>query len=115
MRVDQMSNLLQEMRMMKMDTVESTKSAIGIEPKAIKSAESTHEDFKNMFNRALDNVNSAQLHSAKLKNAVLAGDPSVSLVESMVAGQKAGIAFEATVQVRNKLVEAYQTIMKMPL
>jgi flagellar hook-basal body complex protein FliE len=33
----------------------------------------------------------------------------------MIASQKAGIAFEATVQVRNKLVEAYKSIMSMPV
>ena len=43
------------------------------------------------------------------------GDPNVSLVDTMVAAQKAGLAFDATLQVRNKLVEAYKDIMNMPI
>jgi len=39
----------------------------------------------------------------------------VTLAEAVIAGNKAGIAFEATVQVRNKLVEAYKQIMSMPV
>ena len=43
------------------------------------------------------------------------GDPKVSLAQAMLAGQKASIAFEATVQVRTKLVEAYKEVMAMPV
>ncbi len=43
------------------------------------------------------------------------GDKSVDLAEVMIAGQKSSIAFEATVQVRNKMVDAYKTIMNMPV
>jgi flagellar hook-basal body complex protein FliE len=41
------------------------------------------------------------------------GDDSVSLSDVMIAGQKANIAFQATIQVRNKLVSAYQDMMNM--
>lgn len=41
------------------------------------------------------------------------GDDSVSLSDVMVASQKAGIQFQATVQVRNKLVSSYHEIMNM--
>ena len=41
------------------------------------------------------------------------GDDSVSLSDVMIAGQKANISFQATIQVRNKLVSAYQDIMNM--
>jgi flagellar hook-basal body complex protein FliE len=43
------------------------------------------------------------------------GDRSVSLAEVMIASQKSSVAFEATVQVRNKLVESYKEIMNMPV
>jgi flagellar hook-basal body complex protein FliE len=43
------------------------------------------------------------------------GDRSVSLAEAMIASQKSSVAFEATVQVRNKLVESYKEIMNMPV
>jgi flagellar hook-basal body complex protein FliE len=43
------------------------------------------------------------------------GDPNVNLVDVMIASQKASVAFEATVQVRNKMVEAYQEVMRMSI
>ncbi len=43
------------------------------------------------------------------------GDRSVSLVQAMIASQKANIGLQATVQVRNRLVSAYQDIFNMPI
>ena len=72
-------------------------------------------NFGELLKQAVDNVNDLQKTSGELKNAVEMGDRSVSMAEAMIASQKAGIAFEATVQVRNKLVEAYKSIMSMPV
>lgn len=72
-------------------------------------------NFGELLKQAVDNVNDLQSNAGQLKNAVEMGDRSVSLAEAMIASQKAGIAFEATVQVRNKLVEAYKSIMSMPV
>jgi len=41
------------------------------------------------------------------------GDPDISLSNVMIDLQKAGLAFQATVQVRNRLVEAYKEIANM--
>ena len=41
------------------------------------------------------------------------GDDSVNLSDVMISMQKASINFQATVQVRNKLVQAYHDIMNM--
>ena len=49
------------------------------------------------------------------KKAFQLGDRSVTLAETMIASSKAGIAFDATIQVRNKFVEAYKEIMNMPV
>ncbi|EKE80509.1 flagellar hook-basal body complex protein FliE [Idiomarina xiamenensis] len=75
----------------------------------------SQNDFSTLLKGALDNVNALQQSSGELKNRVELGDPNVSLEQAMIASQKAGIAFEATVQVRNKLVEAYKEIMAMPV
>lgn len=72
-------------------------------------------NFGELLSKAINNVNDLQQTSGDLKNRLETGDPSVSLAETMIASQKAGIAFEATVQVRNKLVEAYKSIMSMPV
>ena len=71
--------------------------------------------FADMLGQALDNVNGMQKTSRTLQTRFDMGDPNLSLVDVMVAKEKSGIAFEATVQVRNKLLEAYKTIMNMPV
>ena len=75
----------------------------------------SQSDFQGLFKIALDNVNALQKHTNQLQTAVEMGDPKVTLAQAMIAGQKSSIAFEATVQVRNKLVEAYKEIMAMPV
>lgn len=71
--------------------------------------------FADMLSQALDNVNGMQQESRGMQTRFDMGDPNLSLVDVMVAKEKSGIAFEATVQVRNKLLEAYKTIMNMPV
>lgn len=80
-----------------------------------KVANPSSANFGDLLSQALNNVNDIQQNAGALKNALETGDRSVTLAETMIASQKAGIAFEATVQVRNKLVEAYKSIMSMPV
>lgn len=72
-------------------------------------------DFANLLKQSIDQVNQTQQASRTAATAFEAGDPNVSLAEVMVASQKASVAFEATVQVRNRLLTAYQEIMRMPI
>ena len=64
---------------------------------------------------ALKNATSLQADASDLRTRFDMGDRSINLSDVMIAGQKSSIAFEATVQVRNKVVEAYKTIMNMPV
>ncbi|KKO47030.1 flagellar hook-basal body protein FliE [Arsukibacterium ikkense] len=84
-----------------------------IQPLAEVNASQT--EFSTLFKDALKTVNNVQINAAELRTRVEMGDPNVSLVQAMIAGQKSGLAFEATVQVRNKIVEAYKEIMAMPV
>ena len=70
-------------------------------------------DFSKVIKSAVDQVNETQQTSGKLKTAFEMGDPNVTLADAMIASQKASVAFEATVQVRNKLVRAYEDVMRM--
>ena len=72
-------------------------------------------EFSAMLKQAVEGVNSMQLESKDMQQRFEMGDPSLSLAQVMIAKEKAGIAFEATVQVRNKVLEAYKTIMNMPV
>lgn len=71
--------------------------------------------FSNMFSQALNQVNDMQQTSGALQEAYIRGDGNVDITRVMVASQKASIGFQAVVQVRNKLVEAYKDVMNMPV
>lgn len=75
----------------------------------------SQSDFSSMLTSALSHVNNLAQETGRMRSAVEMGDPNVSLAQVMIAGQKSSLAFEATVQVRNKLVEAYKDIMSMPV
>src|SRR3569833_2409811 len=70
-------------------------------------------EFQSALKSARDQVNEVQLQSKKLADRFEMGDPSVSLSDAMISLQKSSIAFQQPVQVRNKLVSAYQEIMNM--
>lgn len=72
-------------------------------------------DFSSQLKDAINQVNSVQKESGQLKNAFTMGDENVDLVDVMVASQKANVSFQAMVQVRNKLITAYQDVMSMPI
>ena len=69
--------------------------------------------FSTAFKSALQSVSSAQNRSDTLQKEVQLENPNVSIEETMVAMQKAQIGFQATLHVRNRLVQAYTDIMNM--
>jgi flagellar hook-basal body complex protein FliE len=73
----------------------------------------TQVSFSDALKASLDQVNNMQLQSDKMGQDFAMGNDNVSLSDVMIAGQKANISFQATVQVRNKLVSAYQDMMNM--
>jgi flagellar hook-basal body complex protein FliE len=72
-------------------------------------------DFAAMLKQSIDTVNQTQKQSTKLATAFETGQFDVSLAEVMVASQKASVSFQAMLQVRNKLVDAYKDVMSMPM
>ena len=70
-------------------------------------------DFGSVLKSSLDQVNNVQLQAQSLAQRFEMGDSTVSLSDAMLALQKSSIAVQQTVQVRNKLVSAYQEIMSM--
>jgi flagellar hook-basal body complex protein FliE len=69
--------------------------------------------FSDALKNSLEQVSNSQKAAEDLGNRFAMGDDSVSLSDTMIAMQKSSIAFQATVQVRNKLVSAYHEIMNM--
>jgi flagellar hook-basal body complex protein FliE len=67
-------------------------------------------DFSSMLKESLDKVNGVQKTAGKMATAFDAGDPNVNLSEVMISLQKSSVAFQSVLQVRNKLVEAYNEV-----
>ncbi|SBS24966.1 Flagellar hook-basal body complex protein FliE [Marinomonas aquimarina] len=72
-------------------------------------------DFTDMLKTAVDNVNSLQKEASSLAQAYERGDEGVDLPQVMIGLEKSSVSFEAMTQVRNKLVDAYEKIMNMPI
>lgn len=69
--------------------------------------------FSSAFKNALQSVSAAQDQASGLQREVQLENPNVSIEETMVAMQKAQIGFQATLHVRNRMVQAYTDIMNM--
>ena len=71
--------------------------------------------FTQTLSRAMEGVNAAQAKAGALQAAFERGEPGADRARVMVASQQSQVAFRATVEVRNRLVQAYQDVMNMPL
>ena len=71
-------------------------------------------DFGNYLNKALSQVSDAQNKATDIAKAFEAGD-EVDVTKVLLAREKASLSFEATLQVRNKLLSAYKDIISMPV
>ncbi len=69
--------------------------------------------FKTAMAQALQGVSQSQLEAQRLQRELTLDNPTVSVEETMLAMQKANIGFQATLQVRNRLLQAYSDIMNM--
>ncbi len=72
-------------------------------------------DFVASLDSALKAVSRNQQGAAELQRQFQLENPNVSLEETMIAMNKSTLSFQAAVQVRNKLVQAYEQIMNMPV
>lgn len=112
MSVDQILSQMQQLR------TQATQRPAGpeaINPGAQGVNEVERSNFADALTQAVGQVNEAQQTTGDLKNRLQAGDDQVTLTQVMLASQRSSVAFEATLQVRNKLVQAYEKVMNMPL
>jgi len=85
----------------------------------VESAQSTQavgavqgSGFGDVLNQFVGEVNEKQLASSQAVNDLLSGK-DVPLHQAMIAMQEAGVAFQLMVEVRNKLLQGYQDLMRM--
>lgn len=81
----------------------------------VSSPDNQNKAFTSAFTDALNTVSNYQSQASQAARSIESGDGGVSLVKAMIAAQKSSVAFEAAVQVRNRVVSAYQDIMNMPI
>ncbi len=72
-------------------------------------------EFSNILQDSLRSVSEVQKTAGDLSLAYAGGDESVDLADVMLSMQKASLSFESVVQVRNKVLTAYQDVMNMPV
>ena len=75
-------------------------------------ADTPEKSFQQILSTALEDVNKLQL-TAQQGSANLAAGKIQDVSEVVIATEKATIALQLTMQVRNKVVDAYQEIMRM--
>ena len=70
-------------------------------------------DFSTLLKDSLNQVAKTQNDATQLSKAFSVGDPNTNLQDVMIAMQKSTISFQQAIQVRNKLVQAYQEVMNL--
>jgi flagellar hook-basal body complex protein FliE len=71
-------------------------------------------DFGDLVRQTVEKVNSTQVESSKIAAAYERGE-GVPLTDVVLSMQKSSLSFEATLQVRNKVLKAYEDILNMPV
>jgi len=73
------------------------------------------DGFADLLAKSVEAVSTEQHKSGAMKKGFEKGDPDMELSEVMLQAQKASLSFQAMTQIRNKLVEAYKTVINMPM
>ncbi|HWA26047.1 MAG TPA: flagellar hook-basal body complex protein FliE [Lacunisphaera sp.] len=89
----------------------ATKPRVGAMPDGVRLAQPTG-NFGTMLDGLVSTVSGKQAEASELTKRVLLGEND-QLHQSVVAMQEASVAFTLMVEVRNKLVESYQELMRM--
>lgn len=90
-----------------LDQVGSTPSKGGTDSK-------DESNFTELFSNLLESVNGLQNESAQLQDSFLAGEP-VELHQVMIKAEEAGVSMDLLLEIRNKLVNAYSELIRMPV
>ncbi len=92
--------------------LKDVRAASGAAPVQPTAPSAPAANFGDTLGNALQQVSAVQKHSGDMQAAFERGEVT-DIAQVMLARQEAGVAFEATLQVRNKLLSAYQDIMRM--
>jgi flagellar hook-basal body complex protein FliE len=103
------NSVLSQMRQMNTQ-ISSTSAETSFQSSATQGA-----DFGSLFQQSMQAVAQKQSVAEAQSNAFERGDAGADIGSTVIAGQKADLAFRGLVEVRNKLTDAYTNIMNMPV
>jgi flagellar hook-basal body complex protein FliE len=84
------------------------------QPGILAPAQPSGDSFSTMLGKMVGEVNDKQISASQNVNNLQAGG-DVSLHQAVIGMEEANVSFQLMVEVRNKLLDAYQEIMKMQL
>ena len=93
----------------------SQQAQLGGSKPANAAAKTEGPGFATLLQQGLQQVNQAEQKATAMATAFERGAPGVELSQVMLEMQKASVSFRAVAEVRNRLVNAYQEIMNLPL
>ncbi len=95
-------------------TIRSTDVLTKIQPPLTSSSteRAPAGDFGDLLKSAIEQVNAIQHESGRLEDSVARGE-SMNIHQAIITGEKAGLSFNLMMKVRNKLLEAYQEVLRM--
>jgi flagellar hook-basal body complex protein FliE len=105
------TRLLMELRSLAAEAQRSP--SVGAAPSALGAGNAP--DFGSVLKASIGEVNTLQQNASALATAFEQGTPGIDISRVMVEAQKASLAFRAMSEVRNRLVNAYQEVMNMPI
>jgi flagellar hook-basal body complex protein FliE len=88
-------------------------TALG-QPGGVAASQPSSDSFGNVLGRLVEEVNSKQNAAANAVQSLQSGG-NVSLHQAVIAMEEANVSFQLMVEVRNRLLESYQEIMRMQL
>jgi len=103
-----MSNTVGQLNRIVPGLIEQAQKGKALDPAVNKS------EFTDLFNNLINSVNDLQLDAGKVQELLATGD-AADLHQVMIAAEEAGIAMDLMLEIRNKLVDAYKTLMQMPM
>ncbi len=108
-------SMLQTMRALQAQAGAELQPPVAPMPSGVQAPQVTGKTaFTDLVKGAISQVNEAQVESRRLQSAYERGE-DVPLTDVVLGMQKSSLAFEATLQVRNKVLKAYEEILNMPV
>jgi flagellar hook-basal body complex protein FliE len=113
-KINSQANIQAMLQTLRSHQLQASGLSKGEAEEATSSTPTAASGFSQMVGSALQEVNQAQLQSRSMQEAYDRGE-DMPLTDVVIGMQKSSLAFEATLQVRNKVLKAYEQILNMPV